>query len=399
LSAKINETVLPMKVISLAHSAAFSGSSRLRYHPLAENPELELTLLVPGEWQEYGRRFRPDPPSSPLAIRVCPIRIPTLWRAKWYCHYYPTLASVLNEIKPQVLHLWEEPWSLVALQAARLVKMHFPQTALILETEQNILRRLPPPFEQIRRYTLRRTDMLIARQEEALAVSRECGYSGPATIVEYCVDRTCFRPYSRIDCRKQFNIQGFTVGYVGRLVEEKGLFTVVEALRRCRNDIHFALVGDGPAKTMLQARVQEAKLTDRVTFLGSQPKETIARFLNSVDLLAVMSLTTRSWKEQFGRVIVEAHACGTPVVGSTSGAIPSVVGKGGWIVQEGDAASLADLLDTLATNAKLLKEASDRALENVSRFSIASVSTKLLDAYMRAAEQHRREPRCVVSVG
>ncbi len=63
--------------------------------------------------------------------------------------------------------------------------------------------------------------------------------------------------------------------------------------------------------------------------------------MNAVDVLALVSRTTPTWKEQFGRVIVEAHACATPVVGSDSGAIPEVVGEGGLIVPEGDVPAMA----------------------------------------------------------
>ncbi len=67
-------------------------------------------------------------------------------------------------------------------------------------------------------------------------------------------------------------------------------------------------------------------------------------FMNAIDVFVLPSRTTPRWKEQFGRVIIEAQACGTPVIGSDSGAIPEVVGKGGWIVPERDPPGLANAL-------------------------------------------------------
>ena len=70
-------------------------------------------------------------------------------------------------------------------------------------------------------------------------------------------------------------------------------------------------------------------------------------------------------REQFGRVIVEAQACGVPVIGSRSGAIPAVVGDGGWIVPERDPANLGRLLDDLAADRTQLRAKSISARLNV----------------------------------
>ena len=72
-----------------------------------------------------------------------------------------------------------------------------------------------------------------------------------------------------------------------------------------------------------------------------------------LDCLALPSLTRPNWKEQFGRVLVEAMACQVPVVGSDSGEIPNLVGDAGLIVPEGDAAALAAALRRLRDDAVL----------------------------------------------
>jgi glycosyltransferase involved in cell wall biosynthesis len=101
-----------------------------------------------------------------------------------------------------------------------------------------------------------------------------------------------------------------------------------------------------------------------------------------------MSETTATWKEQFGRVIIEAQACGTPVIGSSSGAIPLVIGEGGWVVREGSAKALANLLDRLAEDPQLIADAKLRALQNVERFTPKKVALDFLSALSRAAK-HR----------
>ncbi len=79
----------------------------------------------------------------------------------------------------------------------------------------------------------------------------------------------------------------------------------------------------------------------------------VPRALAEIDTLAAPSLTQPHWKEQFGRVLIEAMACGVPVVGSDSGEIPQVVGDAGLIVPEGDVAALRAALLHLAEDSSL----------------------------------------------
>jgi glycosyltransferase involved in cell wall biosynthesis len=378
----------PLKVVSISHTALSNG--RLRYYPLMDDQEIDLTLIVPERWKEYGRELFADPPSPPLDIRVRPIRFPEVSKAKWYLHFYPGLGRLIEELSPDVLHLWEEPWSVVALHAAWLCSGRFPHTALVIETDQNILRRLPTPFEQIRRRTLRRTDMLIVRQREALDVCRACGYQGPSVIVEYCVDASRFYPADKQASRSQIGVNDFTVGYVGRLIPEKGLYTVLDALRACRQNIYFLLLGEGPERERLEQRARQLGLENRVRFLPAASQEKVAQVLNALDVFILMSRTTPTWKEQFGRVIMEAQACGVPVIGSNSGSIPSVVGKGGWIVEESDTASLSRLLDRLSTSPNEVAAAGVEGVRQAStRFSREAVAADLRTAFVEAARWRR----------
>jgi glycosyltransferase involved in cell wall biosynthesis len=91
-------------------------------------------------------------------------------------------------------------------------------------------------------------------------------------------------------------------------------------------------------------------LTDRTRFEGATSYDEMPRYFRQIDILAVPTQTTSRIREQFGRVIVEGMACGVPVVGSTCGAIPEVIGDAGLVVPEGDEAALAGALKQLITN-------------------------------------------------
>jgi glycosyltransferase involved in cell wall biosynthesis len=388
----------PLKVLSISHTVHALGSGRLRYEALAETGAIELVVVAPERWCESGIDRPADPNSSVLDLRFRPVKLPFARGVKWYAHWYPGLGSLLREISPDVLHLWEEPWGVVALQATVLRNRYAPHTALVFETDQNILYRLPFPFEQIRRYTLRQTDWLIARGEDAARVSTACGYQGRCTFVEYCVDRSHFRPQDALVTQKQSVIDApparkLKIGYVGRLIRQKGLFTVLQALRISTPAVTLTLVGDGSAQQELEDKVRAYGLQERVEFMKPQPAEGVASVLHTFDALVLMSETTATWKEQFGRVIIEAQACGIPVIGSSSGSIPSVVGEGGWIVPEGDPNALATLLERLAANPQLIADAKIAALRNIKRFDREKVAQDFLSALRHAANLRRTRDR------
>jgi glycosyltransferase involved in cell wall biosynthesis len=374
----------PIKVASIAHSAFVDGSGRLRYESFAEDLSIDLTVVIPDRWVEAGVELKRGESQTRISFKTMKVLLPSFPKANWYLHFYPGLSRMLDELAPDILHLWEEPWSVVAAHAACLCQSR--GILLILETDQNVLRSLPFPFQQLRRYALDRTDLLIARQQEALNVSRRWGYTGPAAFVEYLVDQTCFRPLDPKVAKDIFNVDGFTLGYVGRLVREKGLFTVLHALKACHQKINFLIMGSGRAAEELRSCIQELGLEDRVRLLDPQSQEGVANFMNSLSALVLMSETTKSWKEQFGRVIIEAQSCGVPVIGSSSGSIPSVTGDGGWIVEEGNSAQLAQLLDTLVADPAQLTRAAKRALQNVERFSRENIHSSLRDAWLAAYE-------------
>jgi glycosyltransferase involved in cell wall biosynthesis len=288
---------------------------------------------------------------------------------------------VVKEIAPDVIHLWEEPWSIVALQAQFLKN----KAALVMEVDQNILKRLPPPFEAIRKRVLRQTDHLLSRSPDATAVVRARGYEGAVTPIGYGVDQTTFFASAEPTDPGQRG-RALRIGYVGRLVEEKGLDDALAAMARSAAPVSLAILGEGPHESCLRQRVSEAGLSDRVTFQGWETPVKVAAFLRGLDALVLLTRTTKTVREQFGRVIVEAQACGIPVIGSRSGAIPDVVGEGGWIVPERDPDSLARLLDQLAADPALLHAKRIAARRNVdARFTYDAVADALASAWIAAA--------------
>jgi glycosyltransferase involved in cell wall biosynthesis len=304
-------------------------------------------------------------------------------------HYPDTLGPLLREIQPDIVDIWQEPWSLVCAQAVRQTRRLCPQAKILVETEQNVYKRLPPPFQQFQNYSLRHADFLIGRNQEALEVARRKSYHGPSRVVPNAVDCTLFRPLTndeRQTRRATFAFRlspfAFLAGYVGRLVPEKGLTDMLDALALLPEDVCLIFIGDGPMRSELEARAQALGLTSRVHFAGGLAYAALPFTMNALDALVLPSRTTPRWKEQFGRVLIEAGACGVPVIGSDSGAIPEVVADAGLIFPEGDARALADALLTLRDNPTLRTQLGERGRHRAEAlFSWQAVAAQMHGIY------------------
>jgi len=149
------------------------------------------------------------------------------------------------------------------------------------------------------------------------------------------------------------------IGYVGRIVEEKGLATLLRALSTLK-DLRWGLVviGSGPYETEFERLARQLGLSRRVQRVGYVPHEDAPLYLSAFDLLVLPSETRPNWSEQFGRVVTEALACGTPVVGSDSGEIPNLLRTtgGGLIFPEGKAEALARQIRRLVVEPALRRE-------------------------------------------
>jgi len=146
-----------------------------------------------------------------------------------------------------------------------------------------------------------------------------------------------FGANTRRKLRHSCNIppQAKLAGFVGRFTEEKGVFDLIEFLSLA-SDWHLLLVGAGEAKEELQKLARDKGVQDRVYILPPQNQGDLATIYRSLDVLVLPSRTGWFWKEQYGRVLVEAMACGVPVVGSNSGAIPHVIGNDQYVFEEGN---------------------------------------------------------------
>jgi glycosyltransferase involved in cell wall biosynthesis len=277
-----------------------------------------------------------------------------------------------------VLHIDEEPYNPAGFQAQWLA--HSMDVPTVFVAWQNIHRAYPLPFAWLERYNYQHTAHLIAGTEAAAEVVRHKGYRGQLSVFSvHGVDPAVYTP--RSSPRRD---ELFVVGYIGRLVAEKGVDLLISALERLPASYHARIVGSGPMAASLHHLVRAAGLNERVELLPPVAARDVPRVLAGLDALAVPSRTRLNWKEQFGRVLIEAMACGIPVVGASSGEIPHILGDVGLVVPEDDVAALAAALRALAEQPKLCAALAERGRRRVlEHFTQERVAQRLAEVYAR----------------
>lgn len=166
--------------------------------------------------------------------------------------------------------------------------------------------------------------------------------------------------------------------YVGRLIEEKGVQTILQALGYLRDaDCRLTIVGDGDYRAPLQAIAKELDIDSRVQFLGT--RDDVPELLADSDVFVHLP----DCAEGFGIAVVEAMASGLICVCGDRGALPEIVrdGSSGFIVEKNDPERLAQLLRAIAEdpNSEIYETIRGNAVEASRQFSIEAFSTKLDD--------------------
>ena len=151
----------------------------------------------------------------------------------------------------------------------------------------------------------------------------------------------------------------------------------------------FQIIGGGPLQETLKAQAQELGIADKVTFAGLVPSVEMPVHFQELDVLVIPSRTQNNWKEQYGRVIIEAMSSGTAVIGSDSGAIPDVIGEAGLVFPENDEIALKEALHKLITNTdlrqNLIQLGRQRVLDN---FTQEQVAEQTVEVYRRLLKQN-----------
>ncbi|RJP28367.1 MAG: glycosyltransferase family 1 protein [Candidatus Omnitrophota bacterium] len=356
-----------IRILSIDKTAGLE-SSHERHQAMADCNKIELFVLGPRYWIENGREVIWQPKED-ASYQSC---FGSVFFKDYYARvgYYSGLCRALIKTRPHVIQLFEEPWSITAMQTVMAASLFAPTSKIFFYTWENIYRSwiYPSRASTLYRWIDKTLHTLstgaVCATEGAKEVLLQKGYAKPILVNPYGIPSFFF---SDADLRstqtttidetassKQHEteisaVKPFTFGYIGRMIHMKGIDLLLEALAAIP-DARLILIGGGIDTERYRANAHRLGIDDRIEWIPALTEQRVPDAMRRMDVFVLPSRHTAGWKEQLGRVAIEAMATGTPVIGSRSGAIPETIGDAGLLFAENSLAELVERLVFLRDN-------------------------------------------------
>ena len=356
------------RVLVLSHSY-LQPTHRGKLRALAARG-LEVTVAIPQRWREpwFGRPIDVAwERQGGLEVFPLPARgmggKGDVAKAKYGRR---ALKALVRDRRPDLVQIEEEPNTHAARQVIGVARsLGIP---VVLFTHQNVELDQGWWAHWKQRRMLRKLTGLVAGSDLAGVLVRRDAPNLPIAVIPQVGALAPHEP-------QHVPHEGLAIGYVGRLVPQKGLDTLLQALARQRGaKWRLTIVGDGPERERLENLASELRLAARVRWTGGLPAEQVANLWPDLDVLVQPSLALPDWREANGQVLMEAMANEVVVLGTDSGVIPELIGDAGLVVPSGDADALAAAVEKLSdqnTRRALAQAGRARALRLYSDDAIA----------------------------
>ncbi len=388
----------PKPLIFVVWQSLVVKSYRSFFYKLAEIGDAEIVLISPDKFKELGSQIIGA--EAFAGATRCHGEILRVWSPHTQVVWYRGLTKLLRRYSKNqkygpvfVLNL-AEPYSLTSLLCwiqARIALgngMIFSTYAL-----QNIFKNFGIALGLVQRFVFSRCQFILSLGTEQSIVLRRHGFKGTILDFPLWYDSSRFKLTQVDHSRHKADRNRINIGFIGSLLAEKGILDIFDALEGLSSpsqfEFHLMVAGRGPLQAQVEMRC--AKLSDQgidCRFLGPLSADEVPHFFDKLDILIVPSRTAPHWKEQFGRVIIEAMACGCSVIGSDSGEIPHVIGQAEHIFKEAQPADLLRVLKIVSEKVvtgddgfQVRKENAERS----SRYSDSELALRFL-AQIRAKQ-------------
>ena len=354
---------ISLVVLSLA---CFESVNRTVYRLLQSEYGIPVHLIIPSSLDFPGGIKEPvENPDETLSITRLPISSmhPRL-------QIFRGAGAVVSKLKPTHILVDADPASLMSVVAARWARQldaklwavtceNLPRN-FVKEALGGLRSASPRAFisgllNQLFLMACRtRVDQVFTISQDGTRVMEALGFRNRITQMPLGFDAAIFNrqaPQRIEETRVRLGIDRPVVAYFGRVSPEKGVDLLVRSLANLLDRPWQFLLDDfdrypSPYQVEIQKLLESTGVKDRTVFFQSNHRD-IADYMNAADIVVLPSISTPKWKEQYGRVIPEAMACGKVVVGSVSGTLPELIGDRGFVFTEGDIDQLGALLSKL----------------------------------------------------
>jgi glycosyltransferase involved in cell wall biosynthesis len=371
-----------VRILVVGHTYVVAENQK-QLDALAARSGVELAVVVPRAWRDplHGELRAHVPDRARFSLQP----LPAIGTGYEQFYVYVSADVALRRFRPDVLYVEQGAGSFVYAQVLTCRSLYARRAKAVFFTWWNLPYRARWPLSAVERFNLRRSQGAVAGNSEAAEILRDHGFSGPLLVLpQLGVDPVAFRRRDAADLRRTLTLTGFTIGFVGRLAEEKGLRVLLDALSAAPFDFHLLLVGGGPLAPEIRATALAHGWATRLTMIDVVAHEAVAGYMACMDVLVLPSLERAFAREQFGHVLIEAMACEVPVVGSRCGEIPQIIDGPGVIVPQDDAEALRKALADLAGSAADRRRRGERGRQRVlDRFTHARIAERLHD-FLRA---------------
>jgi glycosyltransferase involved in cell wall biosynthesis len=350
-----------MKILYVGHTYTVRAN-QAKIAALARQPGVKITLVTPHAWKGPLYENQTDLFDSSIAPHVDHKIVRAYGIGKEGAYFFsPKIFSIIAKVRPDVVHVEQGAYAVVYTQILLALKLFSPDSRALFFTWWNL------PYEPrglkrwTERFNLKHSAAAIAGNAAAKEILRTHGFSGPVSVLpQLGIDIPA-------DIRTPSRHEVFMVGYAGRISMEKGVLDLVRAvaqMEQAKKRLYFIGNGDILSDVKREAAYLGVELEHRAAVRNDE----LIEHFSKMDVLVLPSRSTPQWVEQFGHILLEAMAAGLPVVGSSSGEIPNVIGEAGLVFEEGNIAELTGVLDRLATNEEKRQELAGLGYKRIKSF-------------------------------
>ncbi|MCL4418057.1 MAG: glycosyltransferase family 4 protein [Actinobacteria bacterium] len=261
---------------------------------------------------------------------------------------------VIAMFRPQVLHAHGLVASVSAVFWGKIFKL---RTIISLHSYYTFPKK--GLYRSFVKFLLSNADFVLSLSEKSNSEIRSLGLSKEKLgIFTYWIDLEKFK---RVDnAKKQLGWEDkFVILFVGRLIKEKGLDVLLNAAKNWNKNIQLVIIGSGP----MEEEISRVSKNGQVKFIGRKSQEDLPIYYSAADFLIVPSTS----EEGFGRVIIEALACGTPVIGAKRGAISEAMDETVGKLIDVTEDNIKNAVEYFSNNQKEIKKLSQHARQFAER--------------------------------
>jgi glycosyltransferase involved in cell wall biosynthesis len=369
-----------LRILFASHTYVI-GINQGKLNAISKNCSVDVALLAPKQWKArgWGTTFALE--KSYPSIKYYPASVMGGGRGGGYIYSLNDVSYAIETFKPHLLQVEQEVFSLSAFQMALYAKSK--NLPLVIFGWENMNRRLSFVRRQMCQFVLNTASLIITGNHDGKHIMREWGYKGPIEVIpQMGVDTHLFSPL----LRQNHSVHEFCIGYMGRLIHHKGidiLFSAVRQLKQQGDRFKVVLCGSGKDEAQLRQCAKQEEIADLVIWVGRVPHADVAQEIAKFDILVLPSRTVDDWKEQFGHILIEAMSMGVPVIGSTCGEIPNVIGRDDLIFPEENSEALAAIIKRMIQKPDWHSEISHYGIERVNqRYSHECIAEALVQQWL-----------------